>query len=107
MVECRVKPTLPRGLIAQDAFGRVPAFVDRGPRLRAICALGRQDCVPEGLTPLAPGVEVLGASSDHLLLDVEDMPCPLRVGDTLSFLPGYGALRAASTSPYVAKVPRE
>lgn len=107
VIECRKKPTLPRGEIAQDAFGRRPLFVDRGTRLRAICALGRQDCVPEGLQPLDPGVEVLGASSDHLILDVEDMPRPPRVGDTLRFLLNYGALLAAATSPYVRTVYHE
>lgn len=104
VVECRVKPSLPRGLIAQDAFGHVPVFTDRGPRLSAICAVGRQDVVPEGLTPLDPGIVVVGASSDHLLLDVQDAEPHPRVGDRLCFLPSYGAVLTASTSPYVEKV---
>lgn len=104
VIECRVKPTYPRGRIAQDAFGHVPVFTDSGPRLRAICALGRQDCVPEGLSPLDPGARVLGASSDHLLVDVQDMEPPPPVGGALRFLPGYGALLAACTSPFVEKV---
>jgi ornithine racemase len=104
VVECRVKPSIPTGETAQDAFGRRPLFADRGPRLRAICALGRQDCVPEGLRPLDAGVEILGASSDHLILDVEAMEERPRVGDRLRFVPGYGGLLLASTSPYVHKV---
>ncbi len=31
--------------------GRRPPLVDRGPRLRALCALGRQDCVPTDSLP--------------------------------------------------------
>ena len=60
VIECKVKPSLPHGVIAQDAFGNKPRFVDRGERRRAICALGRQDAPPEGLTPVDPRVEVLG-----------------------------------------------
>jgi predicted amino acid racemase len=104
VIECRLKPSLPTGETAQDAFGRRPSFADRGPRMRAICALGRQDTVPENLQPLDPGVEILGASSDHLILDVQGMTKPPRVGQMLRFLPGYGALLLASTSPYVDKV---
>ncbi len=103
VVECGIKPSHPLGQIAQDAFGNRPIFTDRGARRRAICALGRQDCVPEGLQPLETGVHVLGGSSDHLILDVEDMVRPPAIGETLRFLPTYGALLAASTSPYVRK----
>ena len=35
---------------------------------RAIVAFGRQDVDPDGLTP-PPGITILGASSDHLILD--------------------------------------
>lgn len=102
VIELKVKPSVPQGTIGQDAFGNVPVFSDRGWRKRAILSIGRQDTVPDGLTPLFPGAEVLGASSDHLILDVTDSP-QLRVGDTVSFIPGYGALLAAATSPYVKK----
>jgi predicted amino acid racemase len=104
VIECAVKPSLPIGTCAQDAFGSVPTFVDRGLRRRAICALGRQDAPPEGLTPLDPRVIVLGASSDHLVLDVEDLPTAPRIGESLLFTPGYGAALALFTSPYVTKV---
>lgn len=104
VIEVKDKPSVPAGEIGEDAFGRNPAFPDRGIRRRAIAALGRQDAVLEGLTPEPSGIEVLGGSSDHLLLDVTDSPTPIRVGDRISFIPGYGALLAAMTSPYVEKV---
>lgn len=103
IIELRRKPSVPIGTIGADAFGNVPVFKDRGVRLRAILAAGRQDVVPEGLFPTAGGVHVLGASSDHLLLDVEDMVPAPRLGDVLSFEMSYGAMLAAATSPYVAK----
>ena len=104
VIECAVKPSMPIGTSAQDAFGGTPVFRDRGLRRRAICALGRQDAPPEGLTPVDPRVLVLGASSDHLVLDVDDLPSAPAIGDMLSFTPGYGATLALFTSPYVDKV---
>ena len=104
VIECLRKPSKPRGISAQDAFGGRPTFQDRGNRLRAICAIGRQDVVPENITPLDPRVEVLGASSDHLVLDVDALPTPPRLGDAITFVPGYAATLAAFTSPYVEKV---
>lgn len=103
VIECLVKPSKPRGTSAQDAFGGRPTFVDRGERRRAILAIGRQDVVPEGLTSLDPRIHVLGASSDHLVLDVHDLPDPPRLGESFSFIPGYAAVLAAFTSPYVDK----
>lgn len=103
IIECMTKPSAPRGAIAQDAFGNVPAFEDLGPRRRALCALGRQDAPPHGLRPLDPGVHVLGASSDHLILDVDDMAEPPQVGQALDFVPNYAATLALFTSPYVDK----
>jgi len=104
VIECLVKPSLPRGTIAQDAYGNVPTFTDRGDRRRAILALGRQDAPPEGLVPFDPRVEVLGASSDHLIVDVDALDRPPRLGDSLSFVPTYAATLQLSTSPYVQKV---
>lgn len=100
VIEVQRKPSVPIGEICQDAFGRTPEFVDRGWGRRAILALGRQDCVPEGLRPVRQGIEILGASSDHLIL-ADDLG--LTVGDEVEFLPSYGALLAAMTSPYVYK----
>jgi predicted amino acid racemase len=103
VIEVMRKPSKPRGISAQDAFGGRPVFEDRGERLRAICAVGRQDAPPEGLRPLDEGVEVLGASSDHLVLDVDAMPTAPQVGDTLRFVPDYSATLRLFTSPYVDK----
>ncbi len=103
VIECARKPSMPRGEIVQDAFGRVPNFEDRGVRRRAICALGRQDAPPEGLRPLDPRIEVLGASSDHLILDVDALPEAPVVGDAVEFVPNYAATLALFTSSYVEK----
>jgi len=103
VIECKAKPSLPRGRTAQNAWGDTPVFQDRGVRRRAICAIGRQDCHVEGLTPLDPRVYVLGASSDHLLLDVDSMIVPPRPGEAIAFRPDYVATLQLFTSPYVNK----
>jgi ornithine racemase len=104
VVEVESKPSVPIGERGQDAFGGSCEFVDRGVRRRAICNIGRQDVVVDGIAPEDPGILVLGGSSDHLVLDVEDAGERVKVGTELAFFPGYGALLALSTSPYVQKV---
>lgn len=104
VIEVERKPSAPIGLTGQDAFGGTPHFTDRGIRSRAICAFGRQDAVIDNLEAEDPGIIVLGGSSDHLILDVEEAHVKVKVGDEVSFWPGYGALLAASTSNYVHKI---
>ena len=69
----------------------------------AILALGRQDVDVSAIRPRAD-VDVIGASSDHLILEARD-PC-LEVGKEVEFDVAYGALLRAMTSPYVEKVYR-
>lgn len=67
-VESKSKPTLPAGEIAQAAFGETAPAVDLGRIWQTIVALGQQDTDPTGLA--APdGFEIVGASSDHLIVD--------------------------------------
>ncbi len=104
VIEVARKPSLPIGERGQDAFGQVRPIEDRGRRRRAILNLGRQDAALGDLTPEDPGMVVLGGSSDHLVLDVEDAVRPVATGDEVSFRPGYAALLALATSHYVRKV---
>ena len=57
-----------------------------------------------GLTPLDDGVEIITASSDHLLVDIEDCQQRHKVGDILRFSLDYTAMLSSSTSPYVTKI---
>lgn len=103
IIEIERKPSVPIGPRMPNALGRSEGFPDRGIRLRALCNLGRQDTVIEGLVPVDPGIAVLGGSSDHLILDVEEAANDLEVGGEVHFQPDYGALLALSTSPFVEK----
>lgn len=104
IIELKEKNSLPIGKIGMDAFGNTPVFVDRGLMKRAIVAIGRQDVRVEGLTPVDPGVEIIGASSDHLILDVTHSEQDYEVGGVISFNVDYGALLTLMTSKYVEKL---
>lgn len=103
VAEVRRKPSVPVGEQGLDAFGHRQVYPDRGVRLRAICAVGKQDMDLEALTPLLPGAEIIGASSDHLIVDAEDCAEAVRPGDWLRFRCGYMAIMRAVTSAYVEK----
>lgn len=98
VVEVREKPTYPIGEFAIDAFGRKPVYVDRGIRRRAILALGRADVGElESLIPREVGLTVIGGSSDHCIVDVEDCPRRLEVGDIVEFSLCYSHLLYATS----------
>lgn len=94
VVECRDKPSFPVGELGVNAFGEVGHYEDRGIRRRAIVAMGRVDygnCFD--LVPRMEGVEVIGASSDHTILDVENVKDKIHVGDVLEFgIKAYGPM---------------
>lgn len=101
VIECKRKPSTPSGERGSTVDGRPRSFADRGKRTRAIVALGKQDTVPAELEPLPARMEVLGASSDHTVIDVTDCDRRIAVGDTIGFRPGYNALVRACTTEYV------
>lgn len=104
IIELKEKDSLPTGQIGMDAFGNTPTFTDRGRMKRAIVAIGRQDVRVEGLTPVDSNIEIIGASSDHLILDVTQSQAELKVGDIVGFRVDYGALLSLMTSKYVEKI---
>jgi predicted amino acid racemase len=104
IVELKEKPSVPKGELGRDAFGNIPKFVDKGIIKRAILALGKQDVDIEGLAPLNDGVEIIGASSDHLVLDVTKSPQKIELNQEMRFKLNYSALLSACTSPYITKI---
>lgn len=98
VVEVKDKPTYPIGELAIDAFGRKPIYADRGVRRRALLALGRADVGDlESLLPREPGLTVIGGSSDHCIVDVEDCPRRLQVGDIVEFSLCYSHMLYATS----------
>ena len=104
IVELKIKGSMPIGEIGMDAFGNKPSFEDKGMILRGIAAVGRQDVDPSSLIPLDEGIELLGSSSDHLLMNMSGAHKTYKVGDIVEFKLDYGSLLSLTTSNYVEKV---
>ena len=98
VIESKRKPTKPWGRPLQNAFSETPEIIDRGDIWQTILAVGRQD-TDTGDLPDTNEVTILGASSDHLLVETR---VRMKPGDEIAFEPGYSALLRSMTSPYVA-----
>lgn len=103
IIELKDKPSVPEHSTALDAMGRKPVFENLGIHHRALGAIGEQDVSFSQLRPLDPGVKVLGASSDHLILDVTNSKSGYQVGDIVYFSLGYSGVLQCMTSEYVGK----
>lgn len=106
ILEIKEKPSVPWGIIGEDAFGHKPSFKIKGIRKRALMNFGRQDIDPHGITPEIDGIEVLGATSDYTVIDLGEH-IDLNIGDQISFTLNYSALLQAFTSPFVKKIYKE
>ncbi|MFT4559717.1 MAG: putative amino acid racemase [Planctomycetaceae bacterium] len=101
VIESKMKPSLPWGETGQNAFGEEPSNTNRGNISQSILAIGRQDVDPSGLCPPSE-FQILGASSDHLIVDSGSVIVP--VGTELAFQLNYSSLLSTMTSPFVTKV---
>lgn len=104
IVELKEKQSVPIGETGVDAFGNKPVYEDRGIIKRAIIAVGRQDVDPDALHPIDSKIDILGASSDHLILDISKSDMKYKVGDIVNFKLSYSSLLRATTSGYVDRV---
>lgn len=105
IVEIKRKSSFPIGETFVDAFGNKPVYTDRGIRKRALLAIGNKDI--GDITKLKPrheGIEIIGSSSDHLILDIEAYEGELEVGDILEFDTFYSAMLFLCSSDCVRKV---
>lgn len=104
IVEINEKPTHPIGELMVNAFGEYAHYEDRGIRRRAIVALGNQDVGDVSkLVPKDDNMIVLGASSDHTILDIHDCNKEYKLGDVVEFNVLYQAMLFTSLSKYINK----
>jgi predicted amino acid racemase len=104
IVEMKDKPSYPVGEIFIDAFGNITEYEDIGIRKKAILGVGRQDFGDHTkLIPIDTNIQIIGSSSDHLIVDISDSDKQYKIGDTISFNLYYGAMLFASNSEYVTK----
>ncbi len=100
VIEAKRKPSQPYGEVYQNANGDIPRFKSNDLMDRAVLAIGMQDVMVSGMTPKQK-ITVLGASSDHMLID--NTKTNLRVGDTVAFDLNYSALLRVFNTLYIAK----
>lgn len=103
VIEKKTKPSVPKGEIGIDAFGKVPVFEDKGNIDRLILGIGRQDVILDGLTPDDSNIKIIGASSDHMILDITECKKEYQIGDVISFDMNYSSLLSVFNSEYVYK----
>lgn len=93
VIEVKLKPSHPVGTITIDAFGHTPVYTDRGMRKRALLGIGKVDYGSiDEIFPKDKGIEIIGASSDHTILDIEEAEREIKVGDILSFGINYASI---------------
>ena len=97
LIEVNSKPTMPVGELGKDAFMQTKTFFDRGSRKRGLLAFGRQDVPYENIFPEDDRIEMLGQTSDHTVIDIENCG-DYEVGDIISFEIDYTALLAICNS---------
>lgn len=102
IIEIKDKPSYPVGEIFVNCFGKTGQYIDRGTRKRAILAVGKVDfALDYQLYPRLSGVEILGSSSDHLIVDIQENRDDLAVGDILEFDLQYSTMLYLTNSRYV------
>jgi len=103
IVEIHEKASAPKGKSTKNWAGQTVTQKDKGRRNRAILALGSQD-VGDATTliPLDNGVEIIGCSSDHTIVDVTNTVRKWKSGDTLTFRMRYSNMLYAFTGDHVA-----
>lgn len=107
VVEVKEKPSYPIGEIFVDAFGNKPEYTDIGIRKRAILAVGSKDLGDiSKIRPRQAGIEVVGSSSDHLIIDISNYSKSLKTGDIIEFDVLYASMLFLSSSDGVRKVVR-
>ena len=102
IIEIKDKPSQPVGTIGGNAFGQHVEFKNEGTMKRALLAFGTQDVEYRYLVPLDEKVEIIGASSDHTIINLHGSD-KYEVGDVLTFKLKYHALLHLYTSKYVKK----
>ncbi|KFZ26868.1 MAG: hypothetical protein KQ78_00881 [Candidatus Izimaplasma bacterium HR2] len=102
IIELKDKPSIPIGQVGMNAFGKVPEFKDKGNILRAILSVGKQDVDHNEIIPF-DNINILGSSSDHIIVDVSNSENLYEVGDIIKFRLTYASILSLMTSKYVSK----
>lgn len=104
IIEIGEKPTHPIGELGTNCFGTCCTYEDKGVRRRALVAMGAfdfGDC--DQLIPEDEDMRILGASSDHMIVDIHDSKRDYRLGDKVSFQLHYQAMLFATNNGLITQ----
>jgi predicted amino acid racemase len=107
IIEIEEKPIVPSGELAENPSGETFDIneSDYGKKsYRAIIDLGLLDINPDFLQPLDESIEVIGASSDMLIIDLKDNPKEYQVGTIIQFHMSYMGALSLMNSRYIDKI---
>ena len=106
IIEMQEKPLLPSGTLAANPQGET-VEIDQSlygqSSFRAILDIGLLDVDPKYLIPDDGEFEILGASSDMLILNLGKNPRGYKVGDVIKFRLKYMGALAVLNSDYIEK----
>lgn len=106
IIEMQEKPTVPSGTAGTNLTGETPVFSEEEKgkfSTRAIVDVGLLDIDHKDILPMLPDIEIIGASSDMLILELGENSQNFAVGDTINFSMNYMAVLRAMNSDYVDK----
>ena len=93
VIEVKTKPSVPVGELGVDAFGHTPEYPEKGMRRKALLGMGKVDYgSTDEIFPRDKGIEILGASSDHTILDITESKIDYKVGDIVEFDINYASM---------------
>jgi len=106
IIEMQEKPLLPSGVLAANPQGEIMEIDESlygKSSYRAILDIGLLDVDPKYLIPVKCEFEILGASSDMLILDLGENIEKKQVGDLIRFHLKYMGALAILNSSYIEK----
>jgi len=106
VIELKEKPIIASGVQGVNVEGERPEFdmEDLGKQsTRAIIDVGVLDIKAKDITPVDEDLEIVGASSDMIVVDLKDNSRGVKLGDVLSFRPNYTGVLSLMNSRYIDK----
>lgn len=106
IVELMEKPVMPIGELGTNVSGEYFEIKEENygkSTCRALLDIGLLDVDPKQLKPLKPNIEITGASSDMIAIDLGKNKQKLKVGDMLGFNMSYMGALHLMNSDYIDK----
>ena len=107
IIELNEKPLVPTGVLDENPSGEVFEINEEDygkTSIRAILDVGLLDIEPNFLEPNDKSLEITGASSDMVVIDLGKNSSNYKVGDILSFNVKYMGALGLLNSNYIEKI---